>query len=373
MFKRKVIKISGDKKKKGKIRENIEVLLSAIGIALLIRIFVIEAYQIPSGSMIPTLLVKDHLIVNKFVYGVRLPILGWKLPALSKPERGDILIFQTPTYRPVGAFREFFNLITFGIFNLDNTRENPRNYIKRTVGTPGDIVNITSVSDRIDTNSNTGQPQMRRDVSITVNGIRYERTAKNLPNPESPSVETFIEDNKKKKYIVQFFSWTAGIEGDFYIPREDDEVTLELINQGRSEISDTTESNSDNTNEQLYSSDTDFQFSREDIVSIRVKSAILRSTVAIRVNNEKTIKVNGATFNTIYLYNQNRIFPSDVIKELVKKKKVIYKFNDNYYFMMGDNRDNSQDSRSWGLLKEDLIIGSPLIIYFPFGRIGSID
>lgn len=91
--------------KKGVIREYVESIGFAVLIALVLRAFVIEAFQIPSGSMIPSLRVGDHIFVNKLAYGVRIPLLplktlGLRIPAISWnwsiPERGDVIVFITP-------------------------------------------------------------------------------------------------------------------------------------------------------------------------------------------------------------------------------------------------------------------------------------
>ena len=68
-------------------------LAVAIALALSIRAFVIEPYRIPSGSMLPTLLIGDHLFVNKFVYGIKIPFTDLRLPGLREPERGDVVVF----------------------------------------------------------------------------------------------------------------------------------------------------------------------------------------------------------------------------------------------------------------------------------------
>ena len=73
--------------------EQVSTLLIAITIALGIRAFVIEPFRIPSGSMLPTLLIGDHLFVNKFVYGVKIPYTDWRLPGFREPERGDVVVF----------------------------------------------------------------------------------------------------------------------------------------------------------------------------------------------------------------------------------------------------------------------------------------
>jgi signal peptidase I len=97
--------------------ETVKALLLAVVLALGIRSFLFEPFKIPSGSMIPTLLVGDYIVVNKFSYGVRLPITGTLLIPVGEPERGDIVVFRFPD-------------------------DPSTDYIKRVVGVPGDRVEV---------------------------------------------------------------------------------------------------------------------------------------------------------------------------------------------------------------------------------------
>lgn len=92
-------------------------ILIAVLIAFFIRTFVVQAFKIPSGSMKPTLLVGDWLLVNKFIYGVKLPFLRSTLIPVSKPERGDTIVF---------------------IYPLDRSKD----FIKRVIGIAGDTVEV---------------------------------------------------------------------------------------------------------------------------------------------------------------------------------------------------------------------------------------
>lgn len=92
-------------------------------LVLMLRSFLVEPYQIPSGSMIPTLLVGDFILVNKFAYGFRLPVLGSKIVDVGDPQRGDVMVFIPP--------------------------HEPRYFIKRVVGTPGDLIEYDGVDLRI--------------------------------------------------------------------------------------------------------------------------------------------------------------------------------------------------------------------------------
>lgn len=106
-----------DKSRKSSVREYAEAFVIAILLALFIRTFVFQAFKIPSGSMLPTLKIGDHLLVNKFIYGIKLPFIGTTLVPLSDPNRGDVVVFRYPQNRKI-------------------------DYIKRVIGLPGDILSI---------------------------------------------------------------------------------------------------------------------------------------------------------------------------------------------------------------------------------------
>jgi len=109
--------LARDTRKKSVFREYFEAIIIAIILALFIRTFIVQAFKIPSGSMLPTLLIGDHLLVNKFQYGIRMPVTGQLLIPISQPQQGDIIVFRFPKDRSI-------------------------DYIKRVIGTPGDTVEI---------------------------------------------------------------------------------------------------------------------------------------------------------------------------------------------------------------------------------------
>src|ERR1041385_102244 len=106
-----------NKKAKSTIREYAEAILMALLLALFIRTFIVQAFKIPSASMIPTLQIGDHILVNKLAYGVRIPFLERYLVEYTTPKRGDVVVF---------------------IFPEDRTKD----FIKRVIGVGGDTVEV---------------------------------------------------------------------------------------------------------------------------------------------------------------------------------------------------------------------------------------
>jgi signal peptidase I len=102
---------------KSRLRENIEAIVVAIILALFIRTFIVQAFKIPSGSMKETLQIGDHILVNKFIYGVKLPYLQTTLIPIKNPQRGDIVVFEFP-------------------------EDKDKDFIKRVVGVAGDVVEV---------------------------------------------------------------------------------------------------------------------------------------------------------------------------------------------------------------------------------------
>ena len=102
---------------KSVLRETVEAVVIAVLLALFIRAFVVQAFKIPSGSMKNTLLIGDHILVNKFIYGIKIPFANKELVHFKNPKRGDIVVFQYP---------------------VDPTKD----FIKRVIGVPGDTVEV---------------------------------------------------------------------------------------------------------------------------------------------------------------------------------------------------------------------------------------
>ena len=105
----------------GALWENVKSIAGAVLIYLVIKTFLFEAYRIPSGSMVPTLLIGDWLFVNKAVYGASIPFTDVHLPAFSEPKRGEVVVFRSPT-------------------QTDQPEDPNPTLVKRLVGMPGDTL-----------------------------------------------------------------------------------------------------------------------------------------------------------------------------------------------------------------------------------------
>ena len=228
-------------------------LFPVILVVFLLRSFLFEPFKIPSGSMIPTLWVGDLILVNKFHYGVRLPVINTKVTAGEPVRRGDVMVFRYPP-KP----------------SLD--------YIKRVVGVPGDEVAYLN-------------------KQLSINGKVVAKA--NLPD--------FFEQDSLS-YIKQF-------QETFPVGASPSEMTntkaVRLLNNAE-------------------------------------RPAFIAGTEDFPFKNQCSYSVEG----------------------------VVCKVPPGHFFMMGDNRDNSLDSRYWGFVPEANIVGKAILVWMNFSslkRIGAID
>lgn len=218
-------------------------LFPVILAVFVLRSFLFEPFKIPSGSMVPTLLVGDLILVSKYHYGIRLPVINKKIISNHQPRRGDVMVFRYP-------------------------RDTSIDYIKRVVGVPGDEVAFYN-------------------QRLTING---------QPVPMTPLGEYYDED--ARRYASMFTEKLGEVEH------------------------------------------------------------------RILVDPKRQSFVPGADD---FPFRENCRYSAE---------GVACKVPEGHYFMMGDNRDNSQDSRYWGFVPEENIVGRAFFIWMNFGnfgRFGSFD
>jgi signal peptidase I len=188
--------------KKKIIKEYLEPIAIAILIALFIRTFVVQAFKIPSSSMEPTLQVGDHLLVNKFIYGIKFPIIETKYFQFKNPQRGDIIVFVYP-------------------------KDRSKDFIKRVIGTEGEKVQI--VHNKIYINNQLIEdPWGRYDerapstkymqpmeifgpVTVPANSVFV--LGDNRDNSQDSRFWGFVNVNEVKgKALIIYFSWDRYAE-----------------------------------------------------------------------------------------------------------------------------------------------------------------
>lgn len=171
------------------LKEYVEAFAVAFILAMVIRFFVVQAFKIPSGSMLDTLLIGDHLLVNKFVYGVKLPFVGTTVLPMNDPEHGDIIVFKFP--------------------------EDPsKDFIKRVVGVPGDTIEIKDKA-VYRNGEKLVEPYVRHTDDRIVPGNRD-----NLPAVIVPEGGYFcMGDNRDESYDSRFWGFVdrEAIKGRAWI------------------------------------------------------------------------------------------------------------------------------------------------------------
>ena len=176
------------KPKKSKLRDWTEALLVAVVLALIIRTFVVQAFKIPSGSMEDTLLIGDHLLVNKFIYGIQFPFSDQHFFTIREPKTGDVIVFEFPEDRGKSYFQR-------------------RDFIKRVIGTPGDTVEIRDKQVYLNGKPFSIPEQVFKEPTMT-SGPRD-----NMPEITVPPEKYFVMgDNRDRSYDSRFWGFVDESE-----------------------------------------------------------------------------------------------------------------------------------------------------------------
>jgi signal peptidase I len=179
-------------RKKSVFREYAEAAAIAVLLALFIRTFVVQAFKIPSGSMEPTLLVGDHILVNKFMYGIKIPLIRKTLIPISEPDRNDIIVF---------------------IYPLDKSKD----FIKRVIGLPGDKIEI--IDQRIYINGKLYQDR-HGFYSDRGNSSAHSRVKNHFGPVTVPGDHLFVMgDNRNHSYDSRFWGFVPirSVKGKAFI------------------------------------------------------------------------------------------------------------------------------------------------------------
>jgi signal peptidase I len=192
---RKKDKPAKAKPKKSHLRDWTEALIVAAILALIIRSFIVQAFKIPSGSMEDTLLIGDHLLVNKFVYGLQVPFSEKRFWSMREPKTGDIIVFEFPEDHDKPYFKR-------------------RDFIKRVIGTPGDKVAIRNKQVYLNGKLFTIPEQVYKDPVMT-NGPRDNMAELTVP----PGKYFVMGDNRDRSFDSRFWGYVdaSAVKGLAFI------------------------------------------------------------------------------------------------------------------------------------------------------------
>jgi len=354
------------KKKKSPVREWFDSILFAVVAATLIRWLMFEPYTIPSGSMEASLLTDDFIFVSKFHYGTRTPKTILQMPLTHQKIWGtEIPSFvdwiQLPQFRLPG-----FTHVKNGdvvVFNYPGSPERPdhyggyekypvdlrTNYIKRTIGIPGDVVALTA-----------GQ--------ITINGKTFQNPA-TVQNEYELQTDDMVNDKIFWRYGITEFSPGINAENkSIYTVKATPQAIKDL--QALDFIHSTKQillakGDTSNRNFVTFPHNTRLFPNNQDNMEAFI---VPKKGMTIQLT-EKNIAFYRSIITTFDGNDDARYENGQII--LNGKPITSYTFKQNYYFMMGDNRHSSDDSRFWGFVPEDHIVGKAVFVWMSFDRNGT--
>ena len=328
--------------KKGPIREWFDALLFAVIAASLIRWATFEAFTIPTPSMEKTLLVGDFLFVNKLNYGPRTPLTPLQVPLTHQKIWGtDIPSYldwiKLPSFRLPGFGEIERNDVV--VFNYPNELDKPIDlktyYVKRCVGLPGDTLSIDN-------------------GSLIIN-------SENLSVPEGLQKRYFLQTDKtiNERVFKRYDIWEfTKVTGGYYI-NTIEENAIAIGNE--SFVRDITLYKMDKslTSERIFPDRENFPWNTDFYGPILVPYEGLEIDINKETNSKfgSTI-INNENKENVKVEEENLLIDNEIVSK--------YIFKQDYYFMMGDNRHNSEDSRFWGFVPYDHILGEASFIWFSY-------
>jgi signal peptidase I len=337
-----------------KTGDTVSSLLFAIVVATLVHGYVVQPFNIPTSSLEKSLLVGDFLFVTKFQYGARTPMtavalpmvhdsiplintksyFSWpqlpyfRLPGIQKIQRNDIVVFNWP----IDTVYKFHDASGR---HINKPIDKKSNYVKRCQGIPGDNLSIKN-----------------GDVYIDNKRLILPERAK----PQYSYTITTDGSSLDEKYILKDLQITDGIyvagENKYIFAAVTEESAKRLKNNPT--IISIVRNNSTETDNRIFPHNQ--KWSQDNFGPIYIPKA--GKTVVLNKESLPFYK------RLITEYEHNTLEEKGGQILINGKPAINYTFKQNYYWMMGDNRHNSEDSRYWGFVPEDHVVGKPVFIWF---------
>jgi len=370
---------------KSKIREWLDAIVWAVVAALIIRTFLFEAYTIPSSSMEKSLLVGDYLVVSKIGYGPRIPntplsfpfvhhTLPWsqttksyienpqlpykRLPGFTDIKRNDPIVFNFPAGDTVSEVYQsnetFYQLVRkYGREEVMNNKrafgniitrpvDKRENYVKRLIAMPGDTLQIID-----------GIVYINGEIGEQAENMQYHHIVKTTSSSINHKILEKFDINPGEYYHIAPNEWIIPMTNDV----AEEFRKLPFVTSVERRIAPV----GTNISEDIFPNDTThFKWNADNFGPI----VIPQQGVTVKINTEN-IALYDRIIKAYELNNMkikdNKIFINDIETDE-------YTFQMNYYWMMGDNRHNSQDSRFWGFVPEDHIVGKPVFVWLSIDK-----
>ncbi|HLT79814.1 MAG TPA: signal peptidase I [Cyclobacteriaceae bacterium] len=362
-WKKKETDAEEERKPKSKLREWSDAIIFAVVAATLIRWLIMEAYTIPTPSMENSLLVGDFLFVSKFHYGTRttstplqVPLthqkiwftnipsyLDWiklpqyRLPGITHVKRNDVVVFNVPPL-------ELNDYIDYPV-------DLKTNYIKRCVAIPGDTLQIIDRQLYINGQVGENPPLMQFSYRVSANSPINERV---LEKYEINEAHVVGRDNGNVIYQMQLRPAVADELGTLPFIQSVEVATMNAFGRMEERVAGNAEPN-------IFPNPERFPWNGDFYGPLVIPAEGMTITL-----NDSTLALYGTTIRDYEHLEDARLEGNRLIID--GREVTEYTFKQDYYFMMGDNRHNSLDSRYWGFVPEDHIVGKAFFIWLSIDR-----
>lgn len=347
-------------------REWADAFLFAGVAALIIRTFFIEAFMIPTSSMERTLMAGDFLFVSKFHYGSRMPMVPlsvpfvhnkifgkksylplvqlpyFRLPGLKKVERNDIVVFNYPAH----DYKE----LPDGIGTVEEVSMK-ENYIKRCVGVPGDTLEVKDWQLHINGAPATNPAHMQYEYIVTTDGNQF---------PMSTLTGLGFRDPQKGSTNYNWYGPAQTGQPNIYIFQCPEDVIQQIEGLHYVKGVERRTSTKGNVSSDLFPGSPMYKFNMDYYGPIVIPHKGMKVTL-----DRKSLPFYRRIIES---YEGHEFEIKDNKIYIDGEETTEYTVEMNYYFMMGDNRHNSEDSRVWGFVPENHIVGKPLFIFFSYEK-----